>query len=69
MEGINGTDPFKDMDLLLHKIKSMGLDGVQNFPTVGLIDGKCRTNLEETGFGYDIIRKCYVWKLRKINII
>ena len=51
--GVNGTDPFRDLDQFLDKIKSLGFDGIQNFPTVGLIDGQFRQNLEETGFGYN----------------
>ena len=51
--GVNGTDPFRDIDQFLSTVKSMGFDGIQNFPTVGLIDGIFRKNLEETGFGYD----------------
>ena len=41
------------MDIFISEIKQLGFDGIQNFPTVGLIDGKFRANLEETGFGYD----------------
>jgi len=50
--GVNGTDPFKDMRLLLKKIKELGYSGVQNFPTVGLFEGRLRTNLEETDLGF-----------------
>jgi predicted TIM-barrel enzyme len=50
--GINGTDPFRVFDLFLNEIASMGFSGVQNFPTVGLIDGTFRQNLEETGMSY-----------------
>ena len=46
---VNGTDPFRDMDLFLDQLKALGFAGVQNFPTVGLIDGVFRANLEETG--------------------
>src|SRR6476660_3799013 len=52
LAGVNGTDPFRDMDLFLDQLKSLGFSGVQNFPTVGLIDGTFRTNLEETGMSY-----------------
>jgi len=52
LAGVNGTDPFRDMDLFLDQLKAMGFSGVQNFPTVGLIDGTFRTNLEETGISY-----------------
>ena len=58
--GVNGTDPFAIMDHLLDELKSLGFAGVQNFPTVGLIDGTFRANLEETGMGFgheiDMIR-------------
>ena len=63
LAGVNGTDPFRDMEVFLNQLKVQGFNGVQNFPTVGLIDGKFRTNLEETGMGYglevDMIRKAH----------
>src|SRR3982074_945589 len=49
---VNGTDPFRDKDLFLDQLKMLGFSGVQNFPTVGLIDGTFRANLEETGMSY-----------------
>jgi len=52
LAGVNGTDPFRDMDGFLDQIKALGFSGVQNFPTVGLIDGIFRANLEETGMSY-----------------
>jgi len=52
LAGICGTDPFRRMDQLLAQVKGMGFAGVQNFPTVGLIDGTFRQNLEETGMSY-----------------
>lgn len=52
LAGVNGTDPFCQFDKFLDEIKATGFSGVQNFPTVGLIDGKFRANLEETGMGY-----------------
>ena len=52
--GVNGTDPFLIMEIFLTELKAMGFAGVQNFPTVGLIDGVFRANLEETGMGYDL---------------
>jgi len=52
LAGVNGTDPFRDMDLFLDQLKVLGFAGVQNFPTVGLIDGVFRANLEETGMSY-----------------
>ncbi len=53
LAGVNGTDPFKDMRYFLRKIKEIGYSGVQNFPTIGLFDGRARANFEETGLGYD----------------
>jgi predicted TIM-barrel enzyme len=52
LAGINGTDPFRLMPVFLKQLKEMGFSGVQNFPTVGLIDGNFRANLEATGMGY-----------------
>ncbi|HHR6227145.1 TPA: phosphoenolpyruvate hydrolase family protein [Providencia alcalifaciens] len=52
LAGVNGTDPFCQFDKFLDDIKATGFAGVQNFPTVGLIDGNFRANLEETGMGY-----------------
>ncbi len=53
LAGVNGTDPFRLMPVFLKQLKEMGFTGVQNFPTVGLIDGVFRANLEATGMGYD----------------
>jgi predicted TIM-barrel enzyme len=53
LAGVCGTDPFRLMPAFLDQIKSMGFDGVQNFPTVGLIDGTFRQNLEETEMGFE----------------
>ncbi|KAK5071856.1 hypothetical protein LTS08_001048 [Lithohypha guttulata] len=53
LAGVCGTDPFRLMPRFLAELKDMGFAGVQNFPTVGLIDGTFRANLEETGMGYD----------------
>ena len=53
LAGVCGTDPFRNMPLFLRQLKDMGFAGVQNFPTVGLIDGNFRANLEGTGMGYD----------------
>jgi len=53
LAGINGTDPFRLMPVFLKHLKEIGFSGVQNFPTVGLIDGSFRANLEATGMGYD----------------
>jgi predicted TIM-barrel enzyme len=52
--GVNGTDPFLLTEHFLAELKSMGIAGIQNFPTVGLIDGIFRQNLEETGMGYGL---------------
>jgi predicted TIM-barrel enzyme len=52
LAGVNGTDPFRNMALFLDELKRIGFSGVQNFPTVGLIDGIFRANLEETGMTY-----------------
>jgi predicted TIM-barrel enzyme len=52
LAGVNGTDPFMIRDLFLKELKELGFAGVQNFPTVGLIDGLFRANLEETGMSY-----------------
>ena len=52
LAGVNGTDPFCNFDVFLDDLKRMGFSGIQNFPTVGLIDGKLRANLEETGMSY-----------------
>lgn len=54
LAGVNGTDPFRVMGRFLDQVKAAGFAGVQNFPTVGLIDGVFRQNLEETGMGYDL---------------
>jgi predicted TIM-barrel enzyme len=54
LAGVNGTDPFLIMDEFLDRIKAMGFSGIQNFPTVGLIDGTFRANLEETGMSYGL---------------
>ena len=63
LAGVNGTDPFRDMDLFLDQLKALGFAGVQNLPTVGLIDGIFRANLEETGMSYaleiDMIAKAH----------
>lgn len=56
LAGVCGTDPFRKMELFLKEIIAAGFAGVQNFPTVGLIDGQFRANLEETdmGFGHEV---------------
>ena len=63
LAGVNGTDPFRQMDVFLDQVKAVGFSGVQNFPTVGIIDGAFRANLEGTGMSYglevDMIRKAH----------
>jgi len=54
LAGVCGTDPFLIRGEFLKKLKDMGFAGIQNFPTVGLIDGVFRANLEETGMGFDL---------------
>ena len=60
LAGVNGTDPFCHFDHFLDHLRAIGFSGIQNFPTVGLIDGALRANLEETGMSYglevDLIR-------------
>ena len=55
LAGVNGTDPFREMEVFIEDLRRRGFSGVQNFPTVGLIDedSSFRQNLEETGMGYD----------------
>jgi predicted TIM-barrel enzyme len=63
LAGVNGTDPFLLLEPFLRRLGELGFSGVQNFPTVGLIDGVFRKNLEETGMGYglevDMIRRAH----------
>ena len=54
LAGVNGTDPFVIMPLLLAELKTMGFSGVQNFPTIGLFDGSMRQSFEETGMGFSL---------------
>jgi predicted TIM-barrel enzyme len=67
LAGVNGTDPFCHFDHFLDTLGALGFSGVQNFPTVGLIDGMFRTALEETGMGYgleiDLIRMAHAKNL------
>jgi predicted TIM-barrel enzyme len=67
LAGVCGTDPFRMMPYFLRQIKEMGFSGVQNFPTVGLIDGTFRQGLEETGMSYhlevDMIREAHMLDL------
>jgi len=63
LAGVNGTDPFAIMPVFLRKLRDLGFSGVQNFPTVGIIDGDFRRSLEETGINYatevDMIRQAH----------
>jgi predicted TIM-barrel enzyme len=63
LAGVNGTDPFIIMPVFLKELKELGFSGVQNFPTVGIIDGTFRLSLEETGITYaseiDMIRQAH----------
>lgn len=67
LAGVNGTDPFMITDHLLRQLSDLGFSGIQNFPTVGLIDGTFRKNLEETGMGYgpevEVIRRAHEFDL------
>jgi predicted TIM-barrel enzyme len=67
LAGVCGTDPFRLMPVFLRQLKTLGFDGVQNFPTVGLIDGTFRQNLEETGMGFalevEMIRQAHAMDL------
>jgi predicted TIM-barrel enzyme len=63
LAGVNGTDPFVLMEPFLRRLGEIGFSGVQNFPTVGIVDGRFRANLEETGMGFglevDMIRQAH----------
>lgn len=63
LAGVNGTDPFCNFDKFLDDLKAVGFSGIQNFPTVGLIDGTFRANLEETGMSFameiDVVAKAH----------
>ena len=58
LAGVCATDPFMLRDMFLRELKEMGFAGIQNFPTVGLIDGMFRANLEETGMGFGLEIEC-----------
>ncbi len=68
LAGVCGTDPFMLRDLFLRELKEMGFAGIQNFPTVGLIDGTFRANLEETGMGYGLEVEC-VAAARRLDLL
>jgi predicted TIM-barrel enzyme len=67
LAGVNGTDPFMITDQFLRRVIDLGFSGIQNFPTVGLIDGSFRANLEETGMSYalevELIRAAHAMDL------
>lgn len=68
LAGVCATDPFRSMDRFLQQLKDLGFVGIQNFPTVGLIDGQFRQNLEETGMGYDAEVEL-IAQARKMNLV
>jgi predicted TIM-barrel enzyme len=68
LAGVCGTDPFRIIPVFLRELKAMGFDGIQNFPTVGLIDGVFRQNLEETGMSYDL-EVDMIREARKIGLL
>jgi predicted TIM-barrel enzyme len=68
LAGVNGTDPFMIADEFLHRLITLGFSGVQNFPTVGLIDGNFRANLEETGMGYGL-EVAMIERARRLDLL
>jgi predicted TIM-barrel enzyme len=68
LAGVNGTDPFMIADEFLPRLVALGFSGIQNFPTVGLIDGMFRANLEETGMGYGL-EVALVEKARSLDLL
>ncbi len=68
LAGVCATDPFMLRDLFLQELKTMGFAGIQNFPTVGLIDGTFRLNLEETGINYKTEVEC-IAKAREMDML
>jgi predicted TIM-barrel enzyme len=68
LAGVCATDPFMLRHLFLRELKEMGFAGIQNFPTVGLIDGTFRANLEETGMGYGLEVEC-VAAARELDLL
>ncbi|KAH7066281.1 TIM-barrel-protein domain-containing protein, partial [Paraphoma chrysanthemicola] len=82
LAGVCATDPFRDMGRFLKQLKDLGFAGIQNFPTVGLIDGTFRHNLEETGMSYvaevevirqargmDLLTTLYVFNVTEARIM
>jgi predicted TIM-barrel enzyme len=68
LAGVNGTDPFMIADELLQRLITLGFSGIQNFPTVGLIDGTFRANLEETGMSY-ALEVDLIARARALNLL
>jgi predicted TIM-barrel enzyme len=68
LAGVCATDPFLIRDLFLRELQALGFAGIQNFPTVGLIDGMFRVNLEETGMGFDHEIAC-IAAARQMNLL
>src|SRR6188508_2986731 len=68
LAGVCGTDPLMLRDHFLKELKALGFAGIQNFPTVGLIDGQFRANLEETGMGYGLEVEC-VAAARRLDLL
>ena len=68
LAGVCATDPFMLRDHFLRALKELGFAGIQNFPTVGLIDGQFRANLEETGMGYELEVQC-VAAARRLDLL
>src|ERR1041385_115635 len=68
LAGVCGTDPFMIRHLFLKEIKALGFAGIQNFPTVGLIDGTLRANLEETGMSFQLEVDC-VKAARELDLL
>ena len=68
LAGVNATDPFIIMDVFLNDLKRMGFSGVQNFPTMGIIDGNFRQSLEETGMSYSL-EVDMIAKARKLDLL
>ena len=68
LAGVNGTDPFMIPEQFLRRVIDLGFSGVQNFPTVGLIDGTFRANLEEMGMGYGLEVEM-IWSARALDLL
>src|SRR5664280_2557487 len=68
LAGVCGTDPFRLMPVFLKQLREMGFTGVQNFPTVGLIDGTFRQNIEETGMGF-ALEVDMIAEARKLDLL